>query len=264
MKHSLHTIIAAAALALTACSNIGEDERLLPIETSDFRRNVLIEDFTGQKCVNCPKATDAINDIIKAFGEDHVIAVAIHSGPFSVTGSKGLATDFTQQYWDAWFTNEGQPIAKINRGAATNEYGNWSYDAMKAMLEETDVDIALDTKYDAAKQTVEVCAIVSGMPDEKAHLQVWLTEDGIVATQYMPDDQPAKKDYIHNHILRDALNGAWGEELTFNVAPLTKVYTYNFSDKGYVPENTHIVAFVYNDNGVQQVVKQRTVKAAAN
>ncbi len=62
-------------------------------------RAVLIEDFTGQKCVNCPNGTTLINDIVETYGEDNVIAVGIHSGPLSKDGEDGLATETGNDYY---------------------------------------------------------------------------------------------------------------------------------------------------------------------
>ena len=52
-------------LFLTACSHIDEDDRLIYVKPAEVSRRVLLEDFTGQRCVNCPKA----NDEIKALQE---------------------------------------------------------------------------------------------------------------------------------------------------------------------------------------------------
>lgn len=63
--------VACVALALVSCDNIDENNRYLDydsgiIDTPDdgngddrptsVQRAVLIEDFTGQMCVNCPNA----------------------------------------------------------------------------------------------------------------------------------------------------------------------------------------------------------------
>ena len=44
-------------------------------------RNVLIEDFTGHRCKNCPKASKEIEALVDAFGADRIIGLAIHAGP---------------------------------------------------------------------------------------------------------------------------------------------------------------------------------------
>ena len=43
------------------------------------QRNVLIEDFTGHRCKNCPKASKAIEALVDAYGS-RIIGLAIHAG----------------------------------------------------------------------------------------------------------------------------------------------------------------------------------------
>lgn len=64
---------------LSSCSDLDEQDRFVYIKPADAARKVLIEDFTGQKCVNCPKATDEIHVLQETYGEDNIIAVGIHS-----------------------------------------------------------------------------------------------------------------------------------------------------------------------------------------
>ena len=73
-----------AVLLISACSNIDESERLIYVEPAHVARAVLIEDFTGQRCVNCPNAVAEIERLQEAYGEENVIAVGIHSGPLSI------------------------------------------------------------------------------------------------------------------------------------------------------------------------------------
>ena len=64
---------------LVACDNIPEDERLVYVKPAPVARTVLIEDFTGQRCVNCPNATEAIEALIEQYGDTGVIAVGQES-----------------------------------------------------------------------------------------------------------------------------------------------------------------------------------------
>ena len=96
-------------------------------------------------------------------------------------------------------------------------------------------------------------------------LQVWILEDSIVAMQTrhdpIDDDNVTinDKNYIHNHVLRDAVNGHWGQELSLDAdKPKTQTYTYAIpSDGKWNPAHLSIVAFVYSDNGVEQATKTK-------
>ena len=43
---------AAMAMAAASCSNIDEGDRLIYVKPAEVGRAILIEDFTGQKCIN--------------------------------------------------------------------------------------------------------------------------------------------------------------------------------------------------------------------
>ena len=111
---------------MVACNHIDEDERLIYVKPVSASRNVLIEDFTGQRCVNCPNATDEIANLIGQYGEATVIAVGIHSGPFSksVRGVPyALWTEDGDAYFDYWKV-ESQPKGVIDR-RGTSDYTSW-------------------------------------------------------------------------------------------------------------------------------------------
>lgn len=257
MKKITYIAIALLAIIASSCSNIAEDERLIYVEPAKASRNVLIEDFTGQRCVNCPKATDAIHEIQEVYGEN-VIAVAIHSGPFGGVSARnpGLMNDTGKEYWNKWFSStQGQPVAKINRGEATNGYENWSAIVADCLSQETDVVIEATVEFDKTNGQGAVKVLTTANAGRKANLQVWLTEDAIVAPQTLPDGS-RNNEYVHNHVFRSAVNGTWGEAITYTES--VGSYNYNFTideATGWIPDNMHAVVFVYDDNGVEQVVQ---------
>lgn len=238
----------------SSCSNIPDDDRLIYIEPVKASRNVLIEDFTGQRCVNCPKAAEAINGIHEVYG-DNIIAVAIHCGPFGGISAKnpGLMTDTGKEYWNAWFdSSQGQPVAKINRGAANNDYENWVSLVADCLKQTTDVAINATANYNAESGSISINATTTANAGRKAKIQVWLTEDGIVDRQSMPDGSN-NKDYVHNHVFRSAVNGTWGEDITYGESE-TKLSWTATVDEAWNADNMNVVVFVYDDNGVEQVV----------
>ena len=105
MRWSLLAYSLFTALLLSACSQIDESERFIYVEPSGVARAVLIEDFTGQRCINCPTAASEIERLQKEYGEENVIAVSIHSGPLAVFSNekvKGLRTELGDTYYSHW------------------------------------------------------------------------------------------------------------------------------------------------------------------
>ena len=59
IRNSIFMTLLAAAL-LTACDNIPVSDRTTPLDASSFKKPVVVVDFTGVDCTNCPKAAKSI------------------------------------------------------------------------------------------------------------------------------------------------------------------------------------------------------------
>ena len=244
----------ALILLLAACSNIADDERLIYVKPAPAKRAVLLEDFTGQRCVNCPRGTEVIEQLQRDYGDSVVIAVGIHGGPLGFKGSatvKGLATDLGDDYYKHW-NLEYQPVGLINRHGAVN-YSDWTAKVKEALAAPATLTLKAAASIADQKISIDIEAMgTDGTTTGK--LQVWLLEDNITAMQLMPDGS-ANADYVHNHVLRATVNGPWGDDITLREGEL-KEYSYTYTlDERWTADNMDIVAFVYNDEGVQQVVQ---------
>ena len=265
-------LLATIILGLTACSNIDEDERLIYVEPAEVNRPVLIEDFTGQACVNCPNATAAIHELQETYGEENVIAVAIHCGPFAHLRSNmgnaflsDLGTKLGDEYYTHW-NIEAQPGVKINRGAPiydTNQYAA----AVANELKKTST-----VHFDAVEFSNNAVLVDLSSSDRvEGRLQVWIVEDSINAKdpqtkyqQFMPDGS-RRQDYVHNHVFRASLtNDAYGEPVTLEAG--NKSYTQVFYLQGnealdnfehlWQKQNLSAVVFFWNEQqGVMQAIR---------
>lgn len=245
-------IIGIAAL-LAACDEVDEGDRYIYVPPRPSQRAVLLEDFTGQKCVNCPDATDVIHRLTEQYTSDSVIAVAIHGGNFGIDEAKGgLATEEARAYYDHWNV-QAQPNGVINRQGGLQPYQSWATAVAAQIRRETFVALpALTAQADGDSLRVSVRAF-SAIP-LKGKLQLWLTEDSIIGRQLMPDGS-ANKAYVHNHIFRRSLNGTWGTDITLETDTLTQQFAAPLDSK-YNRQQLSVVAFIYNDgDGVYQVRK---------
>lgn len=265
-------LLATIIMGLTACSNIDEDERLIYVEPAEVNRPVLIEDFTGQACVNCPNATAAIHELQETYGEENVIAVAIHCGPFAHLRSNmgnaflsDLGTKLGDEYYTHW-NIEAQPGVKINRGAPiydTNQYAA----AVANELKKTST-----VHFDAVEFSNNAVLVDMSSSDRvEGRLQVWIVEDSINAKdpqtkyqQFMPDGS-RRQDYVHNHVFRASLtNDAYGEPVTLEAG--NKSYTQVFYLQGnealdnfehlWQKQYLSAVVFFWNEQqGVMQAIR---------
>lgn len=259
---SLLSCTAVAMLMLTSCNEIDKEDRFEYVKPAQVSRAVLIEDFTGQQCVNCPNATDEIHELQETYGDSAVIAVGIHSGPLGFKGNArlvGLATDLGDTYYSYWGADH-QPCGLVNRKGGLKDYPSWGAAVYQALQETAPLELSLSADYDEAAATVAISVDAYGTNGTTTgKLQLWAVEDSITAMQLMPNGS-ADRNYVHNHVLRSAVNGDWGDDITV-VEGQTTEKTYSLAlDTKWVAKNVSIVAFVYNDSGVQQVVKQAIVK----
>lgn len=257
---------AAMAMAAASCSNIDEGDRLIYVKPAEVGRAILIEDFTGQRCINCPTGTEIINGIVSTYGEDNVIAVGIHSGPLGFAGNSktvGLMTDTGNEYYTRWDKENkmGQPWVIFNRKTSPDShYNNWAAMVSTIISEKANLSVKIANAYDAATRTLTTTVGADGVNGTvNGKLQVWIVEDGVKALQMMPDGK-SNKEYIHNHVFRAAVNGTWGEDVTVKEGETTTMkYSYKLPE-AWNADNIAVVAFVYNDNGVENVAKKHLVE----
>lgn len=257
---------AAMAMAAASCSNIDEGDRLIYVKPAEVGRAILIEDFTGQRCINCPTGTEIINSIVETYGEENVIAVGIHSGPYGFEGNSktvGLMTDTGNEYYTRWDKENkmSQPWVILNRKTSPDSHcNNWAAMVGTIISEKANLSVKIANAYDAATRTLTTTVGADGVNGTvNGKLQVWIVEDGVKTLQMMPDGS-ANKEYVHNHVFRAAVNGTWGEDVTVKEGETTtKQYSYVLPE-AWDADKIAVVAFVYNDGGVENVAKKHLVE----
>lgn len=267
----LRNIICGAAASIAAvlfvsCSDIDDDNRLIYVKPAQVNRAVLIEDFTGQRCINCPFASLEIENIVEQYGADNVIAVGIHSGlgvkDTPTSKYQGLMTDTGNEYYKAW-GSPGQPAGLVNRNtSSTVAYTQWGDLVRTEIAKAAPLSISIENNFSESDRTVSIDVETMGTNgNTEGKLQVWLVEDNIVSIQEMPRDLGGgrKYDYVHNHVFRaNVTSDLWGDPVTVKEGETTKkTYTYTIPEKWNV-DNVSVVAFVTDSNNrnVQQVSKK--------
>lgn len=253
-----------AALGLmVACDEVSVNDRLIYVEPPQVSRAVLIEDYTGQYCVNCPRATEEIERLIEQYGDSIVIAVAIHSGPFGK--SKGepspLYTEVGDMYFNTWGMS-AQPIGLIDRlfGSTPFSYTDWAGGVNYEVAIAPPVSFLTDIDYDSETRdaAIEVQTIGLDSALVSGKLQVWLVEDSIDSFQLMPDGS-REEHYNHMHVFRASVNDPWGDALSVSHGQVA-VKNYELKlDPAWVPEHCSVVTFLYDDSGVHQVAKKKLI-----
>lgn len=261
--------MAVTALGFASCDNVDEADRYIYVKPAEAKRAVLIEDFTGQRCTNCPNATIEINKLQEQYGEN-IIPVAIHSGPFAhvltmSTARKSLCTETGDQFFLRWFTTtQSQPVVKVNRGEKVEQIEMYASVVAGEIEKETPLTLSLENTYDESAGTLDIAVSAITARQVSGKLEVWITEDNIVDEQSMPD-LSKNMEYVHNHVFRAAVTSdIFGDDITVAEGE-TKAVTYTLKlDDKWKPADLSVVAFVSNDtDGVLQATKSPVVDNTA-
>lgn len=188
-------------------------------------KNVLLEEFTGVKCGNCPDAHRIANELKTAY-PDRFICFNIHTSSFAVPDPGD--PDFRTDFGDALQQNAqitALPSGTINRhlfpgsvlALAQTEWKKYSQTIMET---EACANIAARATIDWNNRElrVETQIFYTGNANSDTnYLHVALLQNHILGPQkngFSNPEQYANGSYIHNHVLRDLLTGLWGEAIT--------------------------------------------------
>ena len=261
-------------------------------------RKVLLEDYTGHKCGNCPKAVDTI-DAVMAMFPGQVLPVSIHSGYYSTYNSAPYQYNWVVESptkpgynaLDEFFqvSDQGNPNGMVNRKdynivtfSHVKGIDTWKNDVSNVLANPTSATLYLENIFDPTNNNlktriqVRFLAALSG----SYSLGTMLVEDEVLCDtaagrvlpqkdyRINPDDDFA---YHHKHVLRGYLFGAFGDTLISNPAindTVSKVYTKNISlqknpgDTGpyYLNrDHLHVIAYIYN-TATYEIVQAEELK----
>ncbi|MCG3167732.1 MAG: hypothetical protein POELPBGB_03527 [Bacteroidia bacterium] len=268
--------LAAFIFSFSACDIIeppytegnGVDTVLCPpqdFETvTNHTRKILVEDYTGHTCGNCPRAAETAASLINTYGEQ-VVVMAVHVGFFAQPKNNpdsSYAADYRTEFGNelnTFFGNDaaGLPNGMVNRkpmggSSPILSYNSWTSAVNAEVALAPVADIYIKPQYNQAGNTacadvkVEFLSALSG----EYKLSVFLTEDSVINWQKDYDATPSDiPDYVHRHMLRTSFNGTWGEII--GTAPIaagsSDIKRYSITlNSGWNSEHLHIVAFVYN------------------
>lgn len=253
----------AVAMFCQSCNTIPGNDRYIELPPITVERAVLLEDFTGQNCVNCPEAHKVIEELEAQYGSDKLIAVSIHCGDFGIsvnrtnfgTGYIGLMTEEGNAINSAYGINQW-PMGVVDMGSPLN-LDQWAAAVRNALMKTSDIELSLDAGL-TTDGVISIKSEVKSSRKDDVAIQFWIIEDNIIARQRYPDR--IVNDYRHNNVFRAMLYPPEGKKLSLNregVMVNTEIELRDNSSEKWVVENLSVVAFVFDDSGVLQVTKSR-------
>lgn len=231
---------------------------------SEFVKKVLLEEFTGHKCGNCPRAAEELVRLEASYHEQ-LVPLAIHVTDFfggaDETGyySNDYRTETGAVLNDYYgIESAGLPRGMVNRTEYNEQiilsFSEWEGALIEQLSKEPLVDVQIITQYDADSNqfAAHVQTQLLANFSSELNLSVFLVEDSIVSAQKDYNHDPTTiEDYVHRHMLRKSLNGTWGDPLIDSEAEIGEKIIKSYSsdlDVDYKLKDCYIVAFVLDAN----------------
>lgn len=232
----------------------------LGVSATQYPRNAVVEEFTTEKCPNCPAGAKILTSALAKVDETRTFTACHHAGYY---------TDWLTKSWDndivnLMFGGTGSTFAPgimFNRTCddlpkGQNLLGNvlsinaYSASAIAAFIKNElngladaalTVDVALSEDGNTANVTVNGECNES-YDTESSLLTLYLTEDNIKAKS----QSGAKGTYYHNHVIRYA-NSSWGEQVEWNNNKFTQTFSIPLTST-WAKDKMKVVAFLNKHN----------------
>lgn len=263
-----------SALLWTACDKIPDNERLIQTSTglgwpSDMPepavpdlakgKTIVLEDFTGVRCVNCPKAAEIAHELQGKYGE-RMIAVELHAETLSIgelsaphEGDVDLRSADAKVFAEYWAISS-LPKGLINRQQAAGlPRVQWSGVA-EAVHAETPL-VAVEATGRTSQKVDGLWVWAKGHFEEAyntgelgdIHVIAMVLEDGFKVKQTSANG--VEEGYPHDHVLRQVMGGdAWGVKMEATDGMVTD-FEYKGSvliDPSWNIENLSVAVLVCN------------------
>lgn len=252
------------------------------LETAEPRK-VLIEEFTGANCPNCPDGHDKVKAIQEA-NPNRVVGIAYHTfffnKPGSIFGPVNKLDGVRSQYdfRDSAATNIGItiyggmnsiPVGGIDRilvggiepGNRQIGRANWAVQTNNRLAIPAPANLHLSSSYDATKNEVSLRIKIAYTKSvaTKNVLTLGVAESKIIDAQTFPEEE--LQDYEHNHVLRKFLTPFNGNAVidSISVKEPGRVYEYYYKftpAPNWKLENCSVFAFLSNNEADNKEVLQ--------
>lgn len=241
-------------------------------------KNVLLEDVSGVKCVNCPDAAVISKSIMDAYPE-RVFATVLHPNlnslssfvsPITKAGHESkydFRTDDAKDILELCGIPGSLPRGFINRrkfGDQSDRFigrADWYVKCQEEMQGTTPVNIELTSTFNDAKNEgiLKAKFTYTAAVTNKQYFSIALIEDSIIDVQEYNDPQTStakyNNEYVHMHVLRDVVTFSQGDPLASDTS-ITFIpgrvfekefkVEMNVSDKIKVnPKHAKILVFVH-------------------
>ena len=224
-------------------------------------KTVLIKDFTGARCVNCPAAAEYAHNLQHQLGEDHIFIMSVHAG--FLAQPMGNFPNFLTDEGTEWYNNhDSNPLFSVDHVALTdgNTLNEGQIDApvAAALEEEQSFEILVGANFDAASRQlqVDVQTVALNDLDGQFYITVCLVEDHIVGWQTIPGG--VDREYDFRNVFRGTLNGAYGDMFEDLHVDSHDTYSFNYSTEinaDYNADECYLMVYVYDKSQGDKILQ---------
>jgi hypothetical protein len=242
------------------------------VSTTPANRNVVLEEFTGIRCVYCPDGHRIAADIM-ANNPGRAWAVNIHAGSFAPPQAANQSDYRTAvgNVLDSYFPISGYPTGTVNRGGMSNR-GQWASQTTTRLAQASPVNVAArcTIDLDTRQLTMTVESYYTGAGVGTANrLNVFLLQNNVEGYQLGASANSAQVlpngNYNHMHMLRHSLTGNWGTSLSpvtsgsFHSTQYTYTIPASYTNVPAILTDLEVIAFINADTFVTQTATKATM-----
>ncbi len=227
---------------------------------------VLIKDFTGARCVNCPAAAEYAHNLQHQLDEDHIFIMSVHAG--FLAQPMGQFPNFLTDEGTEWYNNhDSNPLFTVDHVALTDgnslKVEQIDTPVVTALDEEQSFEIVIGRQFDPTSRQLQVNIQAVSLTDQDGHffITACLVEDNIVGWQIIPGG--TDKEYVFHNVFRGTLNGAYGESFEDHHVDSGDTFSFSYNTEinaDYNADECYVVVYVYDrnqgDNILQTAVKK--------
>ena len=256
---AIQTMDPATRTLTVTLTNLTEGEDEIPSDNTlsgtfnvtlhSFVRNVLLEEFTTEKCTNCPRVASYVHDAMnEPEFQGRLNTMENHAGYYTDSFTATFHND-----WTWFYDNQYAPAVLYDRHAEDGEATAVTcpnsklelFEGIRKRLRETAfVSLKVTADVDGENQKINVkvtgTRAKENFTKNPARITVVLTETNLAAIS----QAGAGGDYTHYNVGR-RVNSIWGDVLEWNGDD----YTYECSipyTQNYILDNLGILAFIHD------------------
>lgn len=237
---------------LMACDNISEQDRFIDTGEIHAARKVLLTEFTGQRCTNCPDAHKIIESLEEQYGDD-LIVVSIHAGTFGISVDNGGLMQEEGNEYAEHYNISAYPAGVVDDSGEVLTMNLWATAIREDIVKPTSLELSIEAQVSSDKKNIEVFTTMVSPDYQDGNLLLWVVENDIVAFQIYGSDR--LQDYVHNNVFRACVNGLWGENIPVDKNVVKYASNTVEINPDWNLDNVYIVGYYYDSNGVVEADK---------